>query len=159
MKGFNVSLWRNDRKTKETHPDATGSISIPISVIRDLSIAYQQRELPTEQDNYHKIEVVKLEASAWRNDPSKGGPVMRCEIRNWEEMKTRRAERDAYKAEQAQNGNAQGWGQDPAWGQQPQGGQPHGGQAPPQQQQPPQQTQWSQGHPGNPEHATSEIPF
>ena len=51
MKGFDLALWPNQYKTEGSRqPDARGSLSIPITVLRDLSQAYQAKELPTVMD-------------------------------------------------------------------------------------------------------------
>lgn len=92
MKGFDIALWPNDRKEPGSRqPDATGSISIPISVLRELSQAYQAKELPTTHDTRNDQEVIKLDVSAWRNAPVEGKrtPVIKAEVRSWSEQKER----------------------------------------------------------------------
>ena len=99
MKGFDLALWPNKYKTEGSRqPDARGSLSIPITVLRDLAQAYQAKELPTEMDERNNCEVVKLDASAWKNAPEGNKPVIKCEIRDWEEQKAEIA-RKAAKAD------------------------------------------------------------
>jgi hypothetical protein len=101
MKGFDLALWPNKYKQPESRqPDARGTLSIPISVLRDLSQAYQAKELPTEMDERNNVEVVKLDASAWKNAPEGNKPVIKCEIRDWTEQKEEIA-RKAAKADGA----------------------------------------------------------
>ena len=116
MKGFDLALWPNKYKTPGSRqPDARGAVSIPVSVLKDLSIAYQKGELSTETDTRNgDIEIVKLDASAWRNEPEGNKPVIKCEIQSWEEMKQRQAEREAKAAGAAAGGSggddaATGW--------------------------------------------------
>jgi len=102
MKGFEMALWPNDNKEPGgTQPDATGFITIPISVLKELSIAYQQKQLPVENDTRNNLEVVKLGASAWKNDPNNGKrqPVIKAVIRNFEEQKESAARKAQYEAE------------------------------------------------------------
>lgn len=102
MKGFDVALWRNTYKQEGSRqPDLRGSISIPISVLRELSTAYQAKELTTEQDDRNECEVVKLDVSAWKNDPEGNRPLLKAEVKNWTEMKEQQARRDAKNAETA----------------------------------------------------------
>ena len=100
-----MALWPNEYKTPGSfEPDARGFISIPISVLKELSIAYQKKEITLENDTRNNVECVKLGASAWKNDPSDGKrrPVIKAEIRNFsEEQKAlqdaaeRKAQKDA----------------------------------------------------------------
>lgn len=111
MKGFDLALWPNQYKTEGSRqPDARGSLSIPISVLRDLAQAYQAKELPTAMDERNNCEVVKLDASAWRNDPEGNKPVIKCEVRSWEEQKAEIA-RKAAKADGASSAESAsaGW--------------------------------------------------
>lgn len=103
MKGFEMALWPNENKEPgSSQPDATGFIAIPIEVLRDLSLAYQQRQLPVENDTRNNLEIVKLGASAWKNDPNNGKrqPVIKAQIRNLAEQKEAIERQAAYRARQ-----------------------------------------------------------
>ena len=101
MKGFEMALWPNQYKEPGSfQPDARGHISIPVSVLKELSIAYQQKELTVETDTRNNLEYVKLTASAWKNDPSENAkrPVIKAEFRSFAEEKeaaAKKAARDA----------------------------------------------------------------
>ena len=113
MKGFDVALWRNTYKQEGSRqPDLRGSISIPISVLRELSTAYQAKELTTEQDDRNECEVVKLDVSAWKNDPEGNRPLLKAEVKNWTEMKEQQARRDAKNAAETAGASSGGGGSD-----------------------------------------------
>ena len=115
MKGFDLSLWPNRYKEPESkQPDAKGTISFPISVLKELANAYQAKELKTEIDSYNgDIEIVKLDVAAWRNDPEGNRPVIKGLVSNLAEMKESQARRDAKNAEASgggSNDSTGGWG-------------------------------------------------
>ena len=98
MRGFDLALWPNERKQPGSkQPDARGTLAIPISVIRELSMAYQAKELPTEQDERNDCEIVKLDCSAWKNAPEGNRPVIKAEVRSWTEQQAEYARRAAAK--------------------------------------------------------------
>ena len=147
MKGFSWRVWKNDkRKPNSKQPQAIGKFQIPCVVVRDLSIAIQQGDIPIVHDDWNKVDVIELDLSVWQNDPStsRATHVLSGEVKSWEEQKQRNAERDAKRAQQQNQwdqdagvapgpqGNNQGWGNS-GWGQ------PHGGQPPQTQQQGSQQ--------------------
>lgn len=101
MKGFELALWPNEYKEPGSfQPDARGHISIPVSVLKELSIAFQQKEITVETDTRNNLEYVKLSASAWKNDPSENAkrPVIKAEIRNFSEEKEAAAKKAARAA-------------------------------------------------------------
>lgn len=114
MKAFKFAIWPNTYKTPGSkQPDAKGHISIPIDVLKELSVAYQKGELATETDTRNgDMEVVKLQASAWRNDPEGNRPVISAEIRSWGEEKeaaAKKAERDAKDNGASTSDDSTGW--------------------------------------------------
>ena len=115
MKGFEMALWPNQYKEPGSfQPDARGHISIPVSVLKELSIAYQQKELTVETDTRNDLEYVKLSASAWKNDPSENAkrPVIKAEIRSFAEEKeaaAKKAARDAGNSAAPAEDAAGGW--------------------------------------------------
>lgn len=111
MKGFQFAIWPNKyKKEGSRQPDARGHVAFPISVLKELSQAYQKGELPVEADERNGgIEVVKLEASAWRNDPDGNKPVISAEIKSWSEMAARAAEKAAKDAGATNSDDADSW--------------------------------------------------
>ena len=113
-----MALWPNQYKEPgSSQPDARGALSIPLSVVKELAMAYQAKELPTETDQRNgDIEIVKLDVAAWKNDPGDNPkrPVIKCEVKSWPEMKERQAARDAKNAASSGGGSdaATGWGID-----------------------------------------------
>lgn len=112
MKTFNLAIWPNTyKKPGSDQPDATGHLQIPIEVLKELSIAYQQNELPTVKVDGQ--EIVKLSASAWRNAPGGNQPVIKAQIRSWTEEQEHQARRAEYKAKKdgaATADDSTGWG-------------------------------------------------
>lgn len=114
VKAFQFAIWPNSYKQAGSNqPDATGHVAIPIDVLKELSIAYQKGELATERDTRNgDVEVVKLKASAWRNDPEGNRPVISAEISSWSEQKeaaAKRAERDAKGNGASTSDDSTGW--------------------------------------------------
>ena len=108
-----MALWPNQYKEPgSSQPDARGALSIPLSVVKELAMAYQAKELPTETDTRNDVEIVKLDVAAWKNDPGENPkrPVIKAEVKSWPEMKERQAARDAKKAESSSSSG--GWGID-----------------------------------------------
>ena len=158
MKGFDLALWKNTYKQPGTRqPDAKGSLSIPISVLRELVNAYQNKTLPTERDERNNgQEIIKIPASAWlNNSDNEKAPKIKAEVRGWQEH----LDIEAKKAAQADQNAASGGGGDWGFG----GGQQ---QPPAQQQQPPAQQQpvgagsaASNGAGNNHQASSFDIPF
>ena len=74
--------------------------------------AYQAKELTTEQDDRNECEVVKLDVSAWKNDPEGNRPLLKAEVKNWTEMKEQQARRDAKNAAETAGASSGGGGSD-----------------------------------------------
>ena len=112
MKQFKVALWPNENKYSDTSPDATGSLQMPVSVLKEILQAYKASELPITQDYTTKEDCLTFRASAWRNPPSDGKPVISCQIDSPTEAKERaakKAQRDAEQAGQNSQQDDLGW--------------------------------------------------
>ena len=111
MKGFSCGLWANERKdpTKETSPDATGYLDLPLSVVGDILRAHQAKTLNL-RERKDGTPVVRLRAAAWQNrSGDERAPLIKAVFNNLQEQMEADAKAAAYKAQQQDN-NGGGFG-------------------------------------------------
>jgi len=114
MKGFELTLFPN-QKRKETHPDARGTLRIPLAVIGEIVAARKAGTLEVKRDDYNGTEFIALDASCWRKDPAASrtgrGPVLSIALSSLSETMERARELAEWKAQRdAENGGGGGWG-------------------------------------------------